>query len=132
MTKPHRPLDPANFATDLSPATIGEILLIVENVTGIRIALIISKKRSATISQARHLVMHLARKHTEESLASIGAEVGKRDHGTVIHSLKAAGALLETNEAFADRLKRAEKLLRAMRGVIAIPPMPVPPLPIEA
>ena len=47
-----------------------------------------SKTRRRHIVQARQLAMYFAKKFTKASLASIGNQIGKRDHATVLHACK--------------------------------------------
>ena len=47
-----------------------------------------SKTRKRHIVQARQLAMFFAKKYTKASLASIGSQIGKRDHATVLHACK--------------------------------------------
>ena len=47
-----------------------------------------SKTRKRHIVQARQLAMFFAKKFTKASLASIGSQIGKRDHATVLHACK--------------------------------------------
>jgi chromosomal replication initiator protein len=50
---------------------------------------IASARRTARIIVPRQLVMYLCRHHTELPLSRIGAELGGRDHSTVVHALGA-------------------------------------------
>ena len=43
-----------------------------------------SKTRKRHIVQARQIAMYFAKKFTKASLASIGSQIGKRDHATVL------------------------------------------------
>ncbi len=47
-----------------------------------------SKTRKSHIVQARQLAMYFAKKFTKASLANIGAQIGDRDHATVLHAVK--------------------------------------------
>ncbi len=59
-----------------------------------------SKTRKRNIVQARQLAMFFAKKYTKASLASIGSQIGKRDHATVLHACKTIDNLLETDKEF--------------------------------
>jgi chromosomal replication initiator protein len=48
-----------------------------------------SPRRTARVSVPRQLAMYLCRRHTEAPLQAIGAELGGRDHSTVVHALGA-------------------------------------------
>ncbi|MEL4308772.1 chromosomal replication initiator protein DnaA [Joostella sp. CR20] len=59
-----------------------------------------SKTRKRHIVQARQLAMFFAKKYTKASLASIGSQIGKRDHATVLHACKTVDNLAETDKQF--------------------------------
>jgi chromosomal replication initiator protein len=59
-----------------------------------------SKTRRRHIVQARQLAMYFAKKYTKASLASIGSQIGKRDHATVLHACKTVDNLSFTDKQF--------------------------------
>jgi len=59
-----------------------------------------SKTRRRHIVQARQLAMYFAKKFTKASLASIGNQIGKRDHATVLHACKTVDNLTFTDKHF--------------------------------
>jgi chromosomal replication initiator protein len=59
-----------------------------------------SKTRKRHIVQARQLAMYFAKKFTKASLASIGNQIGKRDHATVLHACKTVDNLTFTDKQF--------------------------------
>ena len=59
-----------------------------------------SKTRRRHIVQARQLAMYFAKKYTKASLASIGNQIGKRDHATVLHACKTVDNLSFTDKQF--------------------------------
>ena len=59
-----------------------------------------SKTRKRDIVQARQLAMFFAKKFTKASLSSIGTQIGKRDHATVLHACKTVKNLSETDKVF--------------------------------
>jgi len=59
-----------------------------------------SKTRKRHIVQARQLAMFFAKKLTKASLASIGSQIGKRDHATVLHACKTVNNLSTTDKQF--------------------------------
>ena len=59
-----------------------------------------SKTRKRHIVQARQLAMFFAKKFTKASLASIGTQIGKWDHATVLHACKTVDNLAETDKQF--------------------------------
>ncbi|MEE9350033.1 MAG: chromosomal replication initiator protein DnaA, partial [Flavobacteriaceae bacterium] len=59
-----------------------------------------SKTRKRHIVQARQLAMFFAKRLTKASLASIGSQIGSRDHATVLHACKTVNNLSETDRQF--------------------------------
>ena len=59
-----------------------------------------SKTRKRHIVHARQLAMLFAKKFTKASLASIGSQIGKRDHATVLHACKTVDNLSSTDKQF--------------------------------
>jgi len=68
-----------------------------------------SKTRKRHIVQARQLAMFFAKKYTKASLASIGSQIGKRDHATVLHACKTVDNLAETDKQFKKYLEDLNK-----------------------
>jgi chromosomal replication initiator protein len=62
--------------------------------------MLLSKTRKRHIVQARQLAMFFAKKHTKSSLANIGAQIGDRDHATVLHACKTVENLIATDKQF--------------------------------
>jgi len=56
--------------------------------------------RKRHIVQARQLAMYFSKKLTKASLASIGSQIGKRDHATVLHACKTVNNLSTTDKQF--------------------------------
>ncbi|MDP4988544.1 MAG: chromosomal replication initiator protein DnaA, partial [Polaribacter sp.] len=59
-----------------------------------------SKTRKRHVVQARQLAMYFAKRLTKASLASIGSQIGHRDHATVLHACKTVDNLTETDKQF--------------------------------
>lgn len=72
----------------------------------------LSSSRKRELVQARQIAMYLSRNHTSESLSTIGAKIGGREHATVLYAYKTVCDLLDTDRTFRkfvgdieDRLK---------------------------
>ncbi len=63
-----------------------------------------SKSRKKALAFPRQVAMYLCRKHTQESLAEIGKQF-KRDHSTVLHSIKVVNTLTARNISVQEQLK---------------------------
>ncbi|MDE6694693.1 MAG: chromosomal replication initiator protein DnaA, partial [Bacteroidales bacterium] len=72
-----------------------------------------SNTRRREVVTARQLAMYFAKKHTKASLASIGAQCGKRDHATVLHAYKTVNNLLETDKNFKLMVEELEKKIKS-------------------
>ena len=71
---------------------------------GIPAAQLTSQTRRKNVAEPRHAAMYLARQLTDNSLHTIGLAFG-RDYSTVIHSLKRAEQMIETDAAFGARVE---------------------------
>lgn len=80
--------------------SIDYIQKVVSDYFEMDVATLQSKTRKRHIVQARQLAMFFAKKFTKASLASIGSQIGKRDHATVLHACKTVENLAETDKQF--------------------------------
>jgi chromosomal replication initiator protein len=70
-----------------------------------------SKTRKRHIVQARQLAMYFSKRMTKASLASIGSQIGNRDHATVLHACKTVDNMLETDKQFRKFVEEITKKL---------------------
>ncbi len=77
--------------------------------------MMLSKTRKREIVQARQIAMYLGRSLTKTSLAAIGAQIGGKDHATVLHACNTVSDLIETDRTFKQDVLAIEKLLKAER-----------------
>lgn len=80
--------------------SIDHIQKVVCKYFNIDVATLQSKTRKRNIVQARQLAMFFSKRLTKLSLASIGSQIGKRDHATVLHACKTIDNLIETDKKF--------------------------------
>ncbi len=78
----------------------------------ISLDLINSKTRKREIVQARQIAMFFSKKHTKNSLASIGLQCGNKDHATVLHACRTVNNLMETDRQFKAHVEEIDKKLR--------------------
>lgn len=71
---------------------------------GVPAAQLTSQTRRKNVAEPRHAAMYLARQLTDNSLHTIGLAFG-RDYSTVIHSVKRAEQMLETDAGFSARVE---------------------------
>jgi chromosomal replication initiator protein len=79
----------------------------------LRVADLLSKKRSRSIARPRQLAMALAKELTNHSLPEIGDAFGGRDHTTVLHACRRINDLRETEKRLDDDYLN---LLRTLTG----------------
>ena len=79
----------------------------------IRVADLLSKKRSRSIARPRQFAMALAKELTNHSLPEIGDAFGGRDHTTVLHGCRRIESLRETEKRVDDDYLN---LLRTLTG----------------
>lgn len=91
--------------------SIDYIQKIVSDYFQMDVATLQSKTRKRHIVQARQLAMFFAKKYTKASLASIGSQIGKRDHATVLHACKTVDNLAETDKQFKKYIEDLSKKL---------------------
>lgn len=75
------------------------------------IELLKSKTRKREIVQARQLAMYFSKQLTKNSLASIGAQCGNKDHATVLHACRTINNLGETDKRFRTYIDELRKKL---------------------
>ena len=97
-----------------------ERLVTVENIQKtvaeyykIRIADLLSKRRSRSIARPRQVAMALAKELTNHSLPEIGDAFGGRDHTTVLHACRRVKDLRETERRIGEDYMN---LLRTLAG----------------
>jgi chromosomal replication initiator protein len=71
-----------------------------------------SKTRKREIVQARQVAMFFSKTLTKSSLATIGSQIGGKDHATVLHACKTVNNLIETDKRFRIQVDEIEKKLK--------------------
>lgn len=92
--------------------SVEHIINLVSNSFKISVEDIMSRKRTRDVSQARQVVVYLAKQYTRLALKSIGEAVGCKSHATVMHSCKMVANFIETDKDFKLQLEQLEKQLR--------------------
>ncbi|MAK75149.1 MAG: chromosomal replication initiation protein, partial [Pseudomonadales bacterium] len=77
----------------------------------IKVADVLSKRRSRSVARPRQVAMALAKELTNHSLPEIGDAFGGRDHTTVLHATRKIAELRETD---ADIREDYKNLLRTL------------------
>ena len=91
--------------------SIDYIQKIVCDYYNIPLNLIQSKTRKREIVQARQVAMFFSKSLTKSSLATIGTQIGGKDHATVLHACKTVNNLIDTDKQFRLQIQDIEKKL---------------------
>jgi chromosomal replication initiator protein len=98
--------------------TVHDRLITIENIQKtvceyykLRVADLLSRRRTRTIARPRQMAMALSKELTEHSLPEIGDAFGGRDHTTVLHACRKIAELCETDGRIREDKAR---LLRAL------------------
>ncbi len=76
---------------------------------------LLSKTRKRQIVQARQIAMYMSRTLINCSLSTIGAEIGGKDHATVLHACTTVSDLMSTDKSFKQYVTDIEKMLVPVR-----------------
>ena len=97
---------------DSSELSLEKIRSVVCDYFKITPELIVSKTRKREIVQARQITMYLVRNLTKASLASIGSQMGGKDHATVLHACSTVSDLIDTDKTIRRYVSDLEHQLR--------------------
>jgi chromosomal replication initiator protein len=96
-----------------SQVSIERIQRKVAEVYDLRMGDMQSRRRPSHIAFPRQVAMYLSRLLTSHPLKEIGEAFGGRDHGTVIHAVKAVENMMEQDEKVRNSI---DYLIRQLRG----------------
>ncbi|MEG9860887.1 MAG: chromosomal replication initiator protein DnaA [Parvularculales bacterium] len=91
--------------------TIDSIQRQVAEYYNIRMADMLSARRSRPIVRPRQVAMYLSKHLTSTSLPEIGRKFGGRDHTTVIHAVRKVDELRNNDQSIGEDIKRLMRLL---------------------
>jgi len=92
--------------------SVDYIQKVVCNFFNVGVDLLHSKTRKREIVQARQVAMFFSKSLTKSSLATIGSQIGGKDHATVLHACKTINNLIETDKSFKLQIEEIEKKLK--------------------
>ena len=104
-------LDDLQTREKRSNYTAGEILRTVSDYYDIGVDSIKSASRTQEVALARQVAMYLSKKYTNLGFKAIGAELGNKNHSTVIHGVKAIDLRKKTDANLKAALKAIEHTL---------------------
>lgn len=70
-----------------------------------------STRKRETV-QARQIAMYFSKSLTKCSLATIGSQIGGKDHATVLHACKTVNNLIDTDKTFKHQVEEIERKLK--------------------
>ncbi|MFA5431994.1 MAG: helix-turn-helix domain-containing protein [Candidatus Paceibacterota bacterium] len=88
-----------------------EICRTVENYFDLLPGSLHLKTRKREVVQARQIAMYFAKQMTKSSLASIGSQIGYKDHATVLFAIRTVNNLRQTDKEYRDNFEKLEKKL---------------------
>jgi hypothetical protein len=91
--------------------SIKDIANIVSSITTISVKSMKSKSRRRELVEARQMAMYFAKDFTSNSLKTIGAFFGGRDHSTVIHAVQTMKDLYSTNKKHKELMNMLFKII---------------------
>ena len=98
--------------TEKEGVTIDKVQSVVCEYFNITRDTLLSKSRKRQIVQARQIAMYLSRNLIDNcSLATIGAELGGKDHATVLHACTTVSDLMSTDKSFKQYITDISKML---------------------
>lgn len=96
--------------------TIDRIQRKVAEFYDIRVSDMQSRRRPSHIAFPRQVAMYISRLLTQHPLKEIGDSFGGRDHGTVIHAVKAVENIMEQDEKARQNIDYLARQLRGNQG----------------
>lgn len=91
--------------------TIDEIQRGVAEYYNLRLAEMLSQRRSRVIARPRQVAMYLSKQLTARSLPEIGRRFGGRDHTTVMHAVRKIEDLIKSDSQLDEDITRLTRLL---------------------
>ncbi len=93
------------FKAQVGHPTMEDVLSVVTEYFGIKVAELQSRRRTASIAYARQMGMFLARRSTRHSLEEIGGFFGGRDHSTVLYAVQKIDTAISKDSAAFDTVQ---------------------------
>jgi chromosomal replication initiator protein len=90
--------------------TADEIQRQVADYFNIKLADLLSSRRSRQVARPRQVAMYLCKHLTSKSLPSIGRKFGGRDHTTVMHAVKRIDELRQTDSVLDEDIIHLERM----------------------
>ncbi len=91
--------------------TIDNILKTVAEYYKVKVADLLSKRRSRSVARPRQIAMSLCKELTNRSLPEIGDAIGGRDHTTVLHACRTIKSLRESDADISEDFSNLYRIL---------------------
>jgi chromosomal replication initiation ATPase DnaA len=91
---------------------------VVCNYFNVPVEMLQSNTRKREIVQARQIAMFFSKSLTKSSLATIGSQIGDKDHATVLHACKTVNNLLDTDKRFRLQIVEIEGIIKSHKKLI--------------
>ena len=88
--------------------SVDYILQAVSDYYQIDVNHVLSSSRKREIVQVRQVAMYFSKQFTKTSLKTIGAQLGKKDHATVLHACRTINDLMATDRRFKTQIEELE------------------------
>ncbi len=104
-----------SISLDRREVSMESIQQVVAREYNIDVSQLRSSTRRADVVLPRQIVMYLTKKHTEHSLGAIAARLGRKNHTTVMHGVRAIEDRMSIDEAFRRSMQQLEQqILKAV------------------
>jgi len=111
-------LEPLNNDSKGRPLNPAEVLDAVARYYNVSINALKGKQRDREIVWPRQIAMYLMREETSASLLQIGAELGGRDHTTVMHGWEKVNTEIKSNDRVRREIAAIRESLRAGTRIV--------------
>ncbi len=86
---------------------------------GMKVAELLSPRRSKDVVRPRQEAMYLCKEFTQRSLPDIGRRFGGKDHTTVMHAVKRIKSLMDEDNAIRTDIESLRRILSRGRDAVA-------------
>lgn len=116
--KPHYGIKRAKILTEFSPI---DILMKISKATGVHIIFIAGKSQKRKYVIVRQYYCYYSWLYTRHSLKEIAAQIGGRDHSTIIHGRDTIADLLMFDKKTKADIANLDKLFSGYKVIRKIP-----------
>ena len=88
-----------------APLTVERVLTEVARTYNVKVEDLRSTNRSGQISQARMIAAYVVYSMTSQSMATIGEEIGNRDHSTIVYYIQKVKDKMEIDSSYKRRIQ---------------------------